>query len=635
MRRARLLILAAALAILAAWTAWWLGETPEIPSAVGLPATEGPAPPRPQAPERAEASTPALERELVARQSAEGTATKSTRPTLRGRLVLVEVDGTERAGADGLLDCTRWLPIPRNQLIPVTNGAWSIPGAELDEARSISFEGFRSGLRRAAIESPGGLIQPPFETGLLVKARLAPPQSLRILAAENGRDLEGIVFASSSNPYDDCERHPGADVEARILARDLRSPVLLEEPVLPPQGSGQIGSDVLWVGAPGRAWRRVELEFERGGEQTVQLDVGADLTLEVHGSQPDLEAKLVLRRVDEFDCPYLEMALSGDGSLQFSGLPVGSLRAAAELEGLAEPRPLALAALNLRAGLCAKATLELGRVSATQLARASGTLFIHEAWKLTPTAIRFSSLDTPREARASEPSVIEPVPSSRAGFDAFAWKEIELQAGSYEALVKGTGYRAGFDLPAGGRGDIELVVPPPAEVSLLVVDAATGSPVQPTWVRWSQRDKLDAFEEPPAAVAPGVFQFRAPATRIDVEVQAPGYLSGDESLDLQSGPSQATIRLQRACGFTLRLMDGQTSIVPPKTCKVFVTSTLRQGLRYDDSMSVTGRRWTVRTPGTYFVLVPDLPGYEPIALQQVQVPEGGYAEQVIQLERKQ
>jgi hypothetical protein len=293
-----------------------------------------------------------------------------------------------------------------------------------------------------------------------------------------------------------------------------------------------------------------------------------------------------------------------------------------------------MVAVNLRAGRCAEATLELGRPSGSQLARARGTLSVHEAWKLEPKAIRFTSLDVPSELREAKTAVLEPVSSSLAGFEAFAWKETELQVGSYEVLIQGTGYRVAFDLPAGGRDDIELVVPPPTEVSLLVVDAATALPVEHAWVQWAPCTRHD-FEHAPPAVAPGVFRFRAPVTRIDVEVQATEGMGASATFDLEQGLNPKTIRLQRPCGFTLRFMDGQTSFGPPRNCRVSVASTTRQGVRNDYSESQTDGRWTVRPPGTYFVLVSDLPGYKTIPLQQVQVPESGYAEHVIQLERRE
>ena len=60
-------------------------------------------------------------------------------PHLNGRVVLVEVDGSERSNVTGLLALTAWVNLtPRHQEVNVVNGAWSVPGELLRGATALS-----------------------------------------------------------------------------------------------------------------------------------------------------------------------------------------------------------------------------------------------------------------------------------------------------------------------------------------------------------------------------------------------------------------------------------------------------------------------------------------------------------------
>lgn len=559
---------------------------------------------------------------------------------LRGRVVLIEQDGTEHSNVVGSLTCRRWVDlVPESLDVPIVGGAWILPGDWLAAAKALSFKGLQLGAQRALIEDPIGLITAPFKAEMVLRARILPYASLRVVGADTGVDLQSVTLLSS-NSFDDGElRHPGLGYESRILVSELRSPIILEDPLFPRRRFGGSKSARLFVGAPGYAWREVTVDFGAGGELLLQLERGTELALLVRGFDPRSHARLRLRASEaDFDEPVLDAALKSDGLVRFSGLPPGAYRAAAEVGVADEPTlVLGLVALDLRVGKLTEATLEVGARASQGLANAGGLVLVPEAWNVESLALRLDLLDESivgfDGARTVQTSGTQ---SPLEGHDAFAWTAGELQVGSYQLSVSDPAYGEAIILPPGGRDDFQVRVPPPAEVLVRVVELPSGAAVDPDFVIWSRGNLPNSIGQAAERVGFGAFELRAPVARIELWVRSSAHLPHSETLELTLGLREHTVALERACGVVIRLLDGALPVAFPEEEGTVVWN---QGGASGHGIPI-GRigafeqRFMMATPGTYSFRVPEVPGFEPVPRQQVEILAGMFIEHAVQLVRK-
>jgi hypothetical protein len=649
MSRTRILLTCFALLILAVWAAWWLDRSPSIAETTGRttsePTKEFATPAQSKLAAAAfEPAHPAIvaSRELVASEPREA-ASKSPAPRdLHGKLVLIDLDGTEQTDAYGSLTWTRWVGVvPQYYQVPVVNGEWVVGGESLRGLRAISFKSVQVGLRRASIEGPAGLHRPPFDSEFVVRAHLLPSASLRVVDAERGVDLEGVsLIATEASSRRGC--HPGIDFESRVLASGLRSPIRLEEPLFPRHRFGGSGPNALLVGAPGFAWTRFEIDFEQDGEQVVALERGADLALNVRGCDPTSRAHLRLQKGQEdYGELYVEVGLRADGCLRFSGLPGGPLRVAALIGSGLSQMALATHELDLRAGKLTEGTLELSPAPPLVLANASGTVLIPRDWEAKRLYLHLSLQDVPlggfepdRRARATA------VPSRLEGFDAFSWSETDLQVGSYELELLKPGYVTAIEVPLGGLSGIDVIVPPPVELLVRVLDDATGLPLDSARVHWSQLAWRDTriFGSSSAGEScdcdgTGACRIRAPAGEIQLSAWADEYRHHRERVVLSDGLRELTLRLQRACGFNLRLTDqGRPIPIPQEVSSHILGASDVVSCTMSTNDYVCG--FGLREPGTFSFTLPGISGYEAIPPQVVAVQPGPFTELAIELTRK-
>lgn len=643
MRRGRFLLALAALVLLAIVSQWLLSQdTPAVVTAelVGRYATDeisggaGSGLAAPAAGPARSASDPA--RELVARDESEIAARHSTPPDLRGRLVLIELDGTELTDAYGSLTWTRWVSLaPEHHQVPVVNGEWVVAGESLLGVRAVSFKGVHLGVQRASIEAPLGLHKPPFADEFVVRARLLASASLRVVDAGSGLDLDGVALVTTSSSPGG-RRHPGVDFESSILASGLRSPIFLEEPLFPRRRFGSSGSNEILVGAPGFAWTRVDIDLGEDGEQVAALDRGADLALNVRGCSPSSRARVRLRRGgEEPGEEYAVADLRGDGYVRFSGLPSGPLHAIAEVGSDASSIELGTLDLELRAGELTEGTLVLSAAPPLVLADANGIVLVPTAWEASRPRLELRLLDPPLGGFPATRSVqTKQVSSTWDGFDAFAWSEIDLQVGTYVLSVAEPRHATKLAVPPGGLAAFEVFVPAPVELLVHLIDEATALPVGALSLHWMLKTETgEVFAvESKMSDAAGLVRVQAPACELQLIVRSDEYRRHAKPVDLRAGPREVTLRLQKACGFTLQLTYGGVAIELP--------GNLRKHFRgtgpWESITTTPGERKCrigLRDPGTFSFSLPELPGYEVIPQQTVVVLPGQFTEHVIELKR--
>jgi hypothetical protein len=662
--RARTLIALAALALIAALAFWWIRNEAPAPQAAdrGSALRESAAPAEPPAPkiELAGTQIASPEREAIEVALPAAVAADPAPPTIRGRLIVIERDGSELTDVDGKLDWTAWTgELGRSGTTEIVDGSWSITGpallwkgrAYLDMKQpvraaediemavsidALSFDGVFVDNRRAAIESPLGKLAPPFPDEIVVRARLAADSVLRVVDAVSGADLDGVTFVEPEPFPMEGARHPGAKYASRIFAKDLRSPIALDELVLPNHPFGQDGAQFL-VGAEGYAWDLVQIDRKSGGERVLALERGADLALDVRGVEPKAGASLRLR-ADGGESPLLEVDLRSDGPLELLGIPAGKYRAVAEIgPHWRSPLVLGEVPLELRAGERTEAVLELTQAPTLELASASGMLYVPEAWKASSLQLSLELLDTPLGGREAHRTLgSSKTGSARAGFDAYYWMDSGLQVGRYELELFRPQFSFVFEVSTGGRTGIELTVPPPVELLVHVVDDVTGmreDAEQLTWHSAWPEGVTGGGLESAERTGPGEFRIRAPAAEVELMLWVWKYQPYSARVDLSSGVVEHTIRLQKGCGFELSMMDGETPIAFPDDWQGEIKTVYGNGRATLRQYAGFVRKIMVSEPGTYALEMPQIPGYEPIPKQAIEVSAGQFTKRVVALER--
>jgi len=632
------LISVAALALCAALTAWWLAQPPGAVDGARL------AKPAAQSerdgalidelqPNRVEEQA-AAQREAVALSPSEMIPATLGEPALRGRVVVVESNGYERWDADGRLN---WMALTEEggkfRSTDVTDGTWTLRASELAPFEAISFDSVAVDDRVAYVEQSEPRLERPFEQDAVVRARIPDPAVLRVVDAATNRDLDRVMFVAGPGLFDADVRHPGNKYEARVLARDLRSPIELDRSLL----AGSSHSTGFFVGAAGYTWELVEIEERHGGERLVALALAADLTLDVRGVHSKDHAHLSVVGADR--TLWAGAALNSDGPFELRGLAPGSYRAIAGVgNGRIAPLVLGEVPLELRAGEVTHAVLALAEAPAVELAAASGAVHIPSSWGVDSARLSLAFRDPALEGRQTH-RVFEAsaAPAERDGFDTFRWSQDELQVGGYELELHDPSFLIAFELPRGGRSDIEFTLPPPAELAVHVVDDATGAPASTEALFWRPiwaEGVGDGGVESARQVAAGEYRIRAPRTELVMNVCSRKFQPRSLRVDLRE-ETELTMRLTRGCGFELTLLDGTTPVSFPRTWGPQPKHQGGNGFR--SFIEREPFRLTVMTtqPGTYTLELPAISGYEPIPTQTIEITAGHYTEHVVQLVRMQ
>jgi hypothetical protein len=634
----------AAVALLVGAILWLRWE--EAPAAVEL----GPAPEAPTkaaevsvqlaSPEEKKDESSAVERAAIESAAAPAepvvVGANAEKVRLRGRVVVIELDGTERTDASGRFFLGAWVG-ERGKAVPVTYeaGAWEAEIGFASEFNELSVEELRIGERPATVEEPTGRIALPESGELVVRARRSPPANLRVVDAENHLDLDGITLVRSEEfPRADVG-HPGCDFEARVVARDLSSPVSLDAHYA---GLERYSQMRFFVGAPAHAWQLVQIEPTAGGETLVSLERGADLSVSVRGVDPAAGAALRLRSESRFQ-PVADVDLRADGTLEFEGLVPGELRVVAEIgDAFRSPLLLGEQRVALIAGGRADVDLVLEAAPELAIARGAGTVFVPQAWKANGVTVQLQLLDPPLgESLVEQDIEAETVQSSRAGFDAFHWERDGLQAGRYFLATRQPRIGVVVELPARGREDLDLEVPPPAELTVHVVDEITGQPVEVDELNWIAKPPEGVlgveFERAFWDAQARVYRIRAPATEIELMAWAWQYQPYDEEIDLRGAAGEHTVRLKRGCGLTLRLVDGETPVLFPKGWADEPTAVIGTGHTALMQFGDFERKYMVTEPGTYKLQLPAIKGFVQPPVLEVDIRPGEFTERVVALER--
>lgn len=552
---------------------------------------------------------------------------------LSGTIVAIDELGAEHPAEDGRFS----LLLHRSDLglyheVEVEDGVWSTELPTDRDVVALSLAGVHLGNRQAVFEkSINERIDLPRDGRLELRVTWLADTWLHVRDRESGRELAPVLVAEVNGPESNLG-HPGAAARG---ARDLGP-----SPVRIPPGASTFAppTRIVHVRSPGYAWGRIELEAGRNGERFLELDPGGELDVHVSGSAGDPGARIRLRGADSQ--PLLELAFPTASSVVIDGVPAGRSSVRAEI-GDWWPEPLVLGEVEATvvAGERTSVALRVEPVAALQLVPLSGELALPAAWKLEGFRLQFELLDTPLggdDGRFAIPrSRMEPVGESG---DLLGWRVPDVQPGRYVVELDELAFSTALDVPPAGLRDARIEIPAPCDVAVRCVDADTGADVKSERVSWTCAlpEGVNAWSSKPAEWNPKTerWEFRAPIGSLQLSTEQSSYASPwRETFEAHAGRNEFVLRLERLCGLTAILRDGDAVIPwedddPPELVPA-------EGQEEYYSWTRNGRSITLHQtqPGHYRLKVPAVDGYEPVPDELVRLEKGVVKEHVIQLRR--
>jgi hypothetical protein len=562
---------------------------------------------------------------------------EAPQPTLalHGRVVVTGADGRVRNDLEGELTLGLWhAGSGRSEQVRFVGGEWS---ASFDAAQPIvglSVERLFVGGRFAVVDEPSKRVDVPSSGDFTIRAHLPPAVVLRVIDSASRSELHGVSLVRADSFPSESARHPGLEFEERIVATGLASPIDVGAYA---QVLGPWGSTRLLVGVRGHAWSLVDVDFAHGGERTVALERGAELTVLVRGVDPRADERLRLRLEDVFP-PVLELALTGDGEIALDALAPGEVRVAAEIgTPFEEPIVVGEATVVLRAGERASVTLDLAPAPRSELADVAGVVFVAKGWERTSLDASLELIGTALgglESRRSLSALSSQ--STREGYDEFRWACANVQVGRHEFDLAAPPFTVVLDVPPGGRDDYELVLDAPVELLVLVVDDATGEPVATDQLNWHPRRPegvtAGGLERARFDAERGRHVIRAVPTIVELMLWSNEHLPYSGEVDLTRGVREHTIRLQRASSIEVTLSCAGTRLPLPEGWYEQPSEPISGGATRLTSFNSWSRTFVVTTPGVYELVAPKIPGYRELPLQRIEVFAGRKTEHVIEYE---
>ncbi len=551
-----------------------------------------------------------------------------------GTIVVVDAEGVEHPEEDGEIKFVLWTANSGSQAkVVVRGGRFSF---DPDEDVRIEVSDATLGGRRAYVpgehEVTDGVIR--------IRAVWPGRKLLRVVDADSGVDLDGVVaIASTDWKTDDCE-HPGHWKDADLRIEGERSPCELKLPA--EQKHWVRWEETLWVRSPGYAWGRLKVNYASALERRVELRRGGGLAVQVTGEKPKSDTVLRLRRV-HVKQPILEMPLKM-GERLIEGLAPGPYLLSAE-QGNWWKSPLELVRQTVEVTIGARAPAVLQVLPRPDKATVpfAGALFLPPAWKTSRLSLRFEPIGRPGVTDGDEHrldlSSMEPDPAKDG---LYRWDLGDVVPGKYEVVCYAIDMQWVIDTGPAGRRDAEIVIGEPVDAAVRVIDDATGAAVEGATVHWNC--------ERPQGVSGGSlgtakwnkdtqrYEFRVAAGGVRIAVWSREYRTiGDTLFQVDPHQREFEIRVARNCGIILSLWNGGAVVPWDDKMRWGVDLSAIGGKgseRGSGGVGDHGQYVTVSEPGVYRVKIPTPAGFEPIEPFEVEIGAGEFVEKRVELRSK-
>ena len=477
----------------------------------------------------------------------------------------------------------------------------------------------------------------------VIHCRWVRATRLSVVDRDTGRELGSVDIA-----LDGSGDQPLAprELERRLVVRGEPSPVFFTPTA---EDLIQTLSTEWWVGGAGYAWERVVMDHRNGGQRTVELARSGDLQITLLGERPTNCQVTVAPRFGLDDGMTAGTLRPGRGlepiSLRADRLEPGSWSVIVVSGGDAQMAELVRDVVEIVEGERVSLELELPAVGPRGTAvPLAGTLEIPDPWWRAGAlmlSVHFAGesphapatvpengarLTEQNRVNAKRLAAVEGRPGLRR------WEGGRRLPGTYRARLGfvdgGTLWAETFQLGPGGDEDVRLVVPPPAELRVVLVDEATGRALlrgvasleeAGFTITYRGLDGHDVFTHPEGVLdaQTGTFITLVPTGNLELSVDSNEFTWTIELVEVKPGSTEVIVALQHLLRLELLFeSDGGPVAVPEEWIWEIEITDLAGGwldLGQDD---VDGQRhrtvFLVPDVGTCRVRFPALNGYEPL-----------------------
>ncbi|TAJ25423.1 MAG: hypothetical protein EPO68_00070 [Planctomycetota bacterium] len=561
---------------------------------------------------------------------------------IEGTLIVNDPDGRPLPAQSGSFSLVAWTGGRGwHHPVRIQSGAWQVVVTNASSVDAVSIENFECDNQVVTLSEPRERAPWPASNTLALRARAAHPSILTVVEAGSRVPLSGVTLVRDGEHSFTNVVHPGNPFGGDELGHDLASPIDIDALLVLVSRDRPLP---VLVGAPGFAWKRVEIDLWTGGAREIALERGGELIVTAHGPVPNDAAELRLYEAD----PRLlvsAMPLVVGRAASFAGLAPGEYTLRAELgEWFSRPLVLAEARARIEVGVSSELVLALGAEPQIASAEVRGRVLVPDAW-VTFAEMQLGVTLTRQDAvvpglGSRQTGFARRAPTRRDGYTTFEWTLGEVPVGWYQLEISRPALSTLVEVRTGRTNEFELVAPAPIQLQVIAVDAATGLDIEDATVAWWLDGPRELhIETTTNSVAHPSGRGRlveVPAAKITVSIVTDEHVPYEVGLDLgaTAAPLAHVARLQRACGVVLSMQSGGADMPFPNRWHGW----LDQPPDVGRVVAVRSDRFrfhiTVDAPGRYAFEYPQLAGFRTVPTQHVDIPAGRFVEHVVQLERE-
>lgn len=403
-----------------------------------------------------------------------------------------------------------------------------------------------------------------------VRARRWPETILHVVDATTKAELSDIELVTT-----DSDVSPNPSLDRVPIASSRESPIKVTADPADTYGSYVAPH----VRAAGHAWNRVFLDLRLGGEHSVELVAGGDAAISVSGLDSVHRYSLAISSIDdEAVFPISTRPLQADGVVQIDSLPTGRMRAIVRLGEWFDRSPIDLAGveINVPPGGSAHGSISVPTLPAAAEAELSGTLTTDPAWEVWRPSMLIERVDP---TMLKVPPEVEVIRSYELGEGlSCTWTAGPVEIGTYVIRV----FRQGgptllsnvVDVGPTGIHDLALVVGPPVEVKIRIVDGETGSDAGLAALHYSFGSTSPCGQDAKRDDASTTYSVRVPTGALAVSWRGGDFEDGAQDIVVSEASREFVLAAARKTRVVIAFADGGPGL------------DLRAGFEWEDLISI-------------------------------------------------
>jgi hypothetical protein len=530
---------------------------------------------------------------------------------LAGSVVVIDGAGVAHPEVSGSI---RWLTdrvrTHPSLSSPVENGRFRVELPE--QAMLMPVELVLDG-RPAMLDAPIGNLRVPTDEPVTLFAHWPEDTRLHVLDLETRAELEDVTVALGST----SGRRPLLpDAWSKMVFASAASPIELPR--------AQEYESEYRVSSPGHAWARAVLLRSDSGAREVLLAPAGDLEVELTGAPTPPRAQLWVRRgAKDF---VADEQLDARRSVRLERMPVGQH----ELEVILRsngPNPVVLGrtTVTVKRGEVARAVLDLAPRPEPRSASLSGVVIVPAGWRISGFQLQCKLQDGPHFTRTLDSDAMQ---RDTEHPERYLWHFADVPAGRYALTIQRPWTSQEVVVEPPGRDDVVLQLAQPVDLQVRVVDAASGEPV-------GINDLMYWFRSGPPPEFPlsddtarldehrNVYLLQAPVGwMLDLKILDESYRGQLDGQLVREGAKELVLRAHRPNRLQLKLACAGRAVAWDQNARVTAHLEGKDEEQVLQHFGAYPPLLEVDDPGTWIVNVPEIPGYEPLPPQKVELRAG-------------